>query len=468
MSQRTIGFLLVPLYARVLSPTEYGQIALLITITAALGTVLGLGLETAVFRSYVRLRDQPVELARFINTVGAFAVVVPLVAAVVAAVGLSPLIEGWFSVPRSGVALGFVGAALAISATAVPLALLRAQERLRDYVRLSLVQVLLTVGMTFVFVVILHWGVTGWMLALACSAGILLLRGLAVLGHRWSRDLDTRYLAAALAFGLPMVPHALAHWGLSLSDRAILAAFLDPAQVGVYYVAYQFGLPVSVITIALTQAAQPLYAEASFASDRYPELARTASNQVVITGFLTMVVALLGPPAVLAFLPGSYAQAAPLIPWIALGSGLFGLYFVPMNAITVLSGRNRWVWIVTVTAALTNVGLNLLLVPRIGATGAAINTAIGYAILLVGVSGYMYLVLERPVRFEWSRIVLGLIIVVAATAAASAIGPGDPVLKLVTRGATILLVAIVLAAAMQFGLPSPRAGRSWRLPLSRR
>lgn len=468
VSQRTIGFLLLPLYARVLSPAEYGQIGVLTTITAALGALLGLGLETAVFRSYVRLRDQPVEQTRFINTVGAFVLVVPLVVAVVAAVGLSSPMEAWFNVPRSGVALGFVGAALAIAATVVPLAVLRAQERLRDYVRLSGVQVLVTVGLTFGFVVILRWGVLGWMLALACSAGILLLRGLAVLGHRWSRDLDPRHLAAALAFGLPMVPHALAHWGLSLSDRAILAAFLDSAEVGIYYVAYQFGMPISVIAIALTQAVQPLYAEASLADDRHPELARSASHQVVTTGFLTMAVALLGPPAVLGFLPGSYAAAAPLIPWIALGHGLFGLYFVPMNAITLLSGRNQWVWIVTVTAALANVGLNLLFVPRIGATAAAVNTAVGYAILLVGVSVYMHRIVDQPVRFEWSRISLGLIIIVAAAIAAVVISPVDPVLALLTRGATVLLVAIVLAAVGQFGIPSLRTKRCGRLPLSRR
>jgi O-antigen/teichoic acid export membrane protein len=266
--------------------------------------------------------------------------------------------------------------------------------------------------------------------------------------------MDGRYLAGALAFGLPMIPHALAHWGLSLSDRAILGAFLQSADVGVYYVAYQFGLPISVIAIALTQAVQPLYAEASITEHRDAELARAASHQALVAAFLTMAVAVLGPPAVHAFLPSEYAPAASFVPWIALGHGLFALYFIPMNAITVLSGRNRWVWVVTVTAALVNVGLNLLLVPRIGATAAAINTAVGYAILLFGVSMYMYRVVERPVTFEWARIGLGLMLIVAASASAMLFNPSDPVLGLVIRGGVVALVIVLFATVGLMKIPS--------------
>jgi len=322
--QRAIGFLLLPLYARVLTPGEYGQIAVVTTVTAALGTLLGLGLETAVFRTYSRLRDQPRERRRFTNTVGTFTLVAPLLVAALAGLGLSPVIERMFEVPRLAVTLGFLGAALSISATVVPLAILRAQERFGDFIRLSGVQVVVTVGFTLTFVVLLRWGVLGWMLSIVGAAAILLVTGLVVLGHRWTSEMDWRHLTAALAFGLPMIPHALAQWGLSLSDRAILGAFLESSDVGVYYVAYQFGLPISVISIALSQAVQPLYAEASIDDERHSQLAPAASHQFLTTALLTMVVALLGPLAVQALLPSSYAPAASLIPWIASAGGTAG------------------------------------------------------------------------------------------------------------------------------------------------
>jgi len=462
--QRGIGFVLLPVYARVLTPADYGQIGVLMTIAAAVATVLSFGLETAIFRGYVRLADRPQELRRFVNTVGTFAIIAPLLLAVAAGLGLSSTFENAFEVPRSAVALGFIGAALLTSATVVPLAILRAQERLREYLRLTGVQVVLTVGLTLTLVVVLGWGVVGWMLAFAAASAALLVRGVIVVGHAWSRELDARHLVAALAFGLPMIPHALAHWGLSLSDRMILGTYLDSAAVGVYYVAYLFGLPISLLAVGLSQAVQPLYARASIAGDRNRELARSVSDQALACILATMVVAVVGPPAVRAFLPSAYAPAASFVPWIALGHGLYALYFIPMNAITVLSGRNRWVWVVTLIAAIVNVGLNILLVPRIGATAAAINTVVGYAILVVGITIYMFRVVDRPVTFEWPRITLGVAIVIAATIAAMLFTPEEPVLQLILRGG---LVAIVMGLFIAIRLGNLRSALA-RMAESRR
>jgi O-antigen/teichoic acid export membrane protein len=451
--QRTIGFLLLPVYARVLTTAEYGQIGVLMTLVVGLTTLLGLGLETAVFRTYVQLREQPGDLKRFVNSVGAFAVVAPLAVAAVLAIAASPLLERVFDVPRWAVTVGFLGAAMYVSATVIPLAILRAQERLRDYLRLSMVYVVATVALTVLLVVLLRWGVLGWMLAFAGAAAILLLTGLLMLGHPWTIRMDWKHVAAALAFGLPMIPHALAQWGLSLSDRAILAAFLPLTDVGIYYVAYQFGLPISVIAIALSQAVQPLYAQASMDHVSRAQLAPAASTQILTTALITMIVVLLGPPAVHAFLPGSYAPAASLIPWIALGHGLFGLYFIPMNAVTLLSGRNQWVWLVTVTAALANIGLNLLFVPRFGAVAAAVNTCVGYAILLIGVTAYMYRVTKGPVSLQWSRIGAGLAIVILATGPAMLLtaenGPGGVIIRL----AAIAVVTALFGALGLIGGP---------------
>ena len=441
VAQRAVGFLLLPVYARVLTPAEYGQIGVLMTIAAAAATVLSFGLETAVFRTCVRLHTRPAELRSFVNTVGAFAIAAPLVVALVGSLVLSPLVARVYDAPETAVGLGFIGASLLTSATVVPLAVLRAQERLGDYLRLTGVQVILSVGLTVTLVVVLQWGVVGWMLAFAAAAGALLVRGLIVLSHPWSRQMHGRHLASALAFGLPMIPHALAHWGLSLSDRVILGAYLDSAAVGVYYVAYLFGLPISLLAVALSQAVQPIYARASLVGGQNQQISRSASDQLVACVVATMAVATLGPPAIEAFLPVDYAPAATYVPWIALGYGLYAMYFVPMNSVTILSGKTRWVWVVTVFAALVNIGLNLLLVPLVGAIAAAINTVVGYAILVAGISIYMFRVAESQIRLDIPRIGTGFAIALAGSVVGMNVSPESPMLQLLLRGG---LVAVVI------------------------
>src|SRR4051794_26289156 len=50
VSQRAASFLLLPLFARKLSPDEFGQLALIASVTAVGTIVLGLGLELPAFR----------------------------------------------------------------------------------------------------------------------------------------------------------------------------------------------------------------------------------------------------------------------------------------------------------------------------------------------------------------------------------------------------------------------------------
>ena len=48
-------------------------------------------------------------------------------------------------------------------------------------------------------------------------------------------------LRESLAFGLPMIPHELAGWTLSLIDRIFLAGYTSLATVGLYSLGTSFG-----------------------------------------------------------------------------------------------------------------------------------------------------------------------------------------------------------------------------------
>jgi O-antigen/teichoic acid export membrane protein len=444
--QRGVSFLLLPIFAIALSPTEFGQIGIVTTVAAAIGAVLGLGLETAIFRSLIRLRDQPDEARVFLNTVGAFGIVAPIVLAVVVAWPVGAIVEGSFAIPAVWVALAVLGAGITTSVTATCYAVLRAQERLRAYVLLGLVQLLLNVGLPIWFVLLMDGGVGGWFAASALGAAVVLVVGHLVSRHRYSTIFERRYLWAALAFGIPMIPHAMSHWGLALSDRIVLGSLAPTAEVGVYHVAYQFGLPIALIAAAMAQSAQPLYAEASKENPRtIDELRRLTTYQVLAIAVVALGVTLLGPPVIQLVLPATYAPAGGLIPWIALGTAFYGCYFLPMNAITLVEGRTRWVWVITAIAGAVNVILNLALIPRLGVAAAAINTCIGYAVLLVGVAAYARRISSRGPAYELRRTVAGLALI-ALPVSLLLVGPLGVVAELALRVGAILGVLVVLFA----------------------
>lgn len=73
-----------------------------------------------------------------------------------------------------------------------------------------------------------------------------------------------------------------------------------------------------------------------------------------------------------------YAEAAPILSILALG--MFADSTLGFNAPTLrVVGKVRWLLVVNITAAAVNVGLNVLLIPRWGALGAAIGTGLSWA-----------------------------------------------------------------------------------------
>lgn len=461
--RRSLGLLLLPVYARVLEPAEYGQVAIIATVTAAAGIVLGLGLEISIFRTIVQLKGSAQDRWRFLNVVGGFGLVVPPLLACVLAVPVAAIAGRAFAIPDAATALGLIGAGFSASTASVQLAVLRAEERLRDYVTLSLFQAVVSAALTLLFVVVFRWGVVGFMLASALAAALAFVIGIPLLKHKWSREWDLGALRSALSFGLPMVPHAVSHWGLALSDRVILGALLPASQVGVYYMAYQFSLPIGILSVAIAQSVQPIFAAAAVSDANRSLLGRVATFQAIAVAYLTMTVVVLGPPAVRLLLPPAYSEATSFIPWIALGTGLFGLYFIPMNAVTLLAGENRWVWPVTLTAASANVLLNLVLVPTIGAMAAAIDTAIGYGLLLAGVSMYARKLDMGSIGIDFRRLVMTVVLLAMACVFVAVVAPEDPApLPVIIR-----LSVVILAGALLLVSASSTSVRTIRRVLGR-
>jgi O-antigen/teichoic acid export membrane protein len=166
--------------------------------------------------------------------------------------------------------------------------------------------------------------------------------------------------------------------------------------------------------------------------------------QAILVLLAGVTVALLGPPFILQFLPQDYVGTGAIVPWLALGTTLFGLYLMPMNTITITAGVTRHVWIFTAIAATMNIALNILLVPSFGTAAAAINTTIGYGALLVGVFLYMRRVCNPPLPYDTERIAKGFISVALPALLSAMLTDPSSVSGLIIRALGIVGTVLVL------------------------
>jgi O-antigen/teichoic acid export membrane protein len=396
---RAIGLLTLPIYTRVLRPDQYGTFSLLVAISSAVAIFLALGLDVAIFRLYFQLASDPERQQRFVNSVWSMLIFVPTAAACVIGVAVWPFM-GHARFGGLDLFLALAGSGVGVAALTVPLAVLRVEQRLRTFLLVTTVATLTNVGFSLLFVVELRWGVRGWLAAAIVANVLTLATAVVVVPYRRPQPLDGPLLRHALGFGAPLVPHSLAHWALQAADRVVIAGIVSQAALGVYSLASNLGLPVLMLVQSINYGFMPSYARAGAGTESRRRLADIVVLQATVVAFICAGCALLAPPFIELVTPSSYGHAGPLVPWIALGYAFLGLYFIPMNGMSLGGGRTKFAAVTSVAGAGTNIGLLYLLVPTGGIHAAAVASALAYAVLLVAVFVYAWRP-ENPVRYRW-------------------------------------------------------------------
>jgi O-antigen/teichoic acid export membrane protein len=441
-----LGFLLLPLYSRVLTPSEYGVVAVVASISAVLSLVLPLGLHGSVTRLYFDATSAE-HRRRIVGAIWLAMVLFALAIAVVAhAVGSAVFGALFPSIPFYPYGALGVWAAFLSTFSRIPLVLLQIEERPREYVTLTVGTALVTTTITIYLVVVLGLGAAGYLaggvIGSVAAAPAFVATTLRRSDLRWRGDV----VRSALAYGTPLVPHALAAWTLELSDRAILQRFVSLAALGVYSLAYQFGVLMNVVGTAVNNAWTPFVFRRlnEGRTDAASSLSQIATYFTAAIGWVGLAIASLSGDAIALLTPPAFHGAIPLAPWIVFGCTIQALYYVPGNLV-LAKGRTSRLAGVTGVAALTNVSLNLLLVPTFGVIAAAWATFASYEVMLVlaWAAGQQAFAL----KYQYPRLARIGLVVMLTFAGGRVIGSDGEALAILARVALVAAFPVFLVAA---------------------
>lgn len=198
----------------------------------------------------------------------------------------------------------------------------------------------------------------------------------------WARP-DWAILKSALRYALPLLPVALSGWALDRSDRLIISAFLGPREVGIYSANYALASMVMLFQAPLQVTLFPKVAQ-FWAADR-ARAGRyiSASNRffLLLAIPFTIGVGVLAPALFVHLGNQEIARASGWTTFfIATGVALWGLSIMQSQA---FHGAKRTGQLggASVLAAVLNVGLTYVLVPRYGIGAAALSTLVSFAAL---------------------------------------------------------------------------------------
>jgi O-antigen/teichoic acid export membrane protein len=446
---RILAVLLLPLYTSYLTTTDYGRVETLVALTAILVTLLRAGIGSAFFRFYFD-SPAPADRLRVLRTSFWFTM----------ASATTGLAAGWILAPQIAelLALGDDQAWL-VRAAFVALwaqlnyeqltALFRVEERSVAFVAASLTNVLITVAATVLFVVVLDGGAVG---VIAGNFTGTLAVYLGLLGYRREQlglGFDRGLLREMQRFGLPLVPSGLALWVLNFSDRFFLAHLTSQAEVGRYSLGVRVASAIVLLLVAF-RTAWPAFAY-SIEDDR--EARRTYGFVLTYLLFaacwLALALGLLAPWLVrLLARNEDFWPGANVVAPLAFAGAVWGAYTVVAIGIG-RARRTQFNWVVTGAAALLNVVLNLLLIPRFGMEGAAAAQVAAFALMF----GLMAWHAQRiyPVPYQWRRVAT----VVGAAVVLTAVGRALDVPLALAIGLVAAYPLVLLA--LGFYLPAERA-----------
>jgi O-antigen/teichoic acid export membrane protein len=172
---------------------------------------------------------------------------------------------------------------------------------------------------------------------------------------------------------------------------------------------------------------------------------------------VTLGIALGGPIALRIWAPASF-RTESLIPVILLvvTSTIPVCTAFVHSRLMLAEGRSGIVAIVTVAAALANIGLNLLLVPHLGINGSALATLVTYTALAVGMACFsrFLLRLPRPPLVLWAQLA-GVVAVIFATRSIPTHGIGA-VVRLAGAGVTAVLAVLIVRSLQRSGAREAR------------
>lgn len=374
-----VAFLSIPLFSRLLAPAEYGRYALAVATVTLLNALLFQWLRLSLVRYLPGAGNERQNIQSTLGT--SCALLVLAAGAVAALICLLPIAHGF----RTFVVVCW---ALLAAQAAFDLCCEYARGVLRPwhYMRLQLMR---SGAFVLLGLALVRTGAGWWGPLAGMAAGMAVAVAVAWGGDwRGARPaVDRAMLARLAAYGVPLSLTVALTAVITTSDRYLLAAFRGAEAAGLYSVAFDFTTQtLTLLMMAVHLASFPVAVRAW--EQGGPEAARErmrVNGALLLALGVPCVVGLtvLAPGIAHTFLGRSFREAAAgIMPLVALGTFLAGLKGFHFDAAFQFAHRTvSQVWIV-LAAAVVNVALNVVAIPRWGINGAAGASVVAFALAI--------------------------------------------------------------------------------------
>jgi O-antigen/teichoic acid export membrane protein len=458
VSLQLVGLITLPIFARVFSPSDYGVLELATVGSSIAITLVDAGMVSASQRSFYDYDDSRIESRRsVISTALIFSSALACLCALIVILARDPISRWLFDGEQHDTLVITVAVALPIiNAANLARQTMRLRFRAWRFVISSAIAAGVSAAVGVIAVTAFDAGVTGVFVGIIVGNALAMAYGLLVIRGDLSPSFSRFQLSRMLRYGVPLIPTALALWGLAFLDRIMLSRLSTLDEVGQYAVANRVASVLTLTVVAFTTAVGPQLFSL-YSTDRELEKfirARVLTYLTIALCFGGIWLALFAQQIVEVVAPG-YDRAYEAVGLLLLGIIAYAASGLTMAGIS-YTRRTAYFAVGSGIAFALHVGLNFALMPSIGMLGAAISTLVAYGLLAV-----VYLAISQrlyPTRYEGRKVFVTLTLATAiGTLGVVPLGP--PASELTLK---FLAILVFLVGIRVFGVVGPEETREIR------
>lgn len=444
MLSRAIGFIMIPIYTTYLTPSDYGTLELLDLTSYIIGLFLAMGIAQSVVRFYYEYkepekRNQMISVAMitlWVISAVMLAILFTLADKVSMLVFQTADYARFFNII-------FITTVIGLS-NEIPLTLLRIEEKSITYVTISLSKLVINLTLNILFIVKFHMGVQGILYSGLITGSLLGLTMLIVILRRLQMKLSYSFtmLKAMFAYGFPLVWNWLGLFVLNFGDRFFLQRFAGLNDVGIYSLAYKFGMLPNVLILSPFLM---IWAPKRFDLLKEPNAGEIYSKVFTYFMFLQIfvglgIVSLIKEVIQIMSEPNYWSAWMYVLP-ILLAYILNGMYLYVQFGIH-LKNKTKYLAIASLIAAVINISGNLILIPILKIWGAAITMFVSFAFLMA----FVYFPSQKlyHISYQWKRIVHMLVVAAALYLIGYLIPLKSPIMLLIVKFLIVLTFPFIL------------------------
>jgi len=373
-----VSILVLPVYTRYLSPTEFGIVVLFIMFGSLLTGFLSINLHFASYRYYFKYKED-LEKFKILNSTN----MVFLLLIFSLSGGIIYFSSGWFSstlfdslLTKRLIQLSFLSGCLEYLFLYMT-TLLTAQVRAIPFTVITISRILLNTIFSFFFIFQYSLTYMARINAILITQGLLVFCLIMVTKNMFSHKISLDSLKKSLKLCLPTIPHQLLGIIQGSFDKTMLNKFTGSASVGFYSFGEKFSVVLKTTMDSVGKVWNPFFMDK--AHENTIESKKAIVTRFYELAFFFMIIGLcliyFSEEMIKLLTTKEFYPSMYVVP-IYVYYYLFAIIgTLTMNQIS-YSEKMKYILPASVISLIINVFLNILLIPRFGAVGAAGATAV--------------------------------------------------------------------------------------------